>query len=193
MTSMSLSEGWPADGGPFTTADLDRMPDDGHRYELLDGMLLVSPAPSFGHQRVAFALGMTLEAACPEDLIVAAAEVRVEIGGGLRLQPDVVVVPVADVSDGPLTTAPLLVTEISSPSTVLNDLNMKKAAYERLGVRSYWVVQPEPQRPSLQAFELYEGAYRSVAHVTGSETFQATHPFAVEIIPDRLAARLPRG
>jgi hypothetical protein len=44
MAVMSIAEAWPAAGRPFTAADLDRMPVDGHRYELLDGALIVSPS-----------------------------------------------------------------------------------------------------------------------------------------------------
>src|SRR5215472_4946151 len=43
MSVVSIAEAWPAPGKPFTVAELDRMPDDGHRYELVDGALLVSP------------------------------------------------------------------------------------------------------------------------------------------------------
>ena len=49
----------------LTVADLDRMPDDGHRYELLDGVLVVSPRPTPAHQMVAFAMASTLDRACP--------------------------------------------------------------------------------------------------------------------------------
>src|SRR5262249_57410372 len=48
MSVVSIAEAWPAPGKPFTVAELDRMPDDGHRYELLDGVLVVSPGR---HQR----------------------------------------------------------------------------------------------------------------------------------------------
>ena len=40
---MTIAEAWPAAGRPFTVADLDRIPDDGRRYELLDGALIVTP------------------------------------------------------------------------------------------------------------------------------------------------------
>jgi hypothetical protein len=43
---MIIAVAWPAGGRPFTVADLDRMPDDGHRYELLDGALIGSPRPA---------------------------------------------------------------------------------------------------------------------------------------------------
>ena len=50
MSVVSIAEAWPAAGQPFTTDELDRMPDDGRRYELLDGVLVVSPRPGTIHQ-----------------------------------------------------------------------------------------------------------------------------------------------
>jgi hypothetical protein len=44
MVAMAYDTAWPEAGQPFTVADLDRLPDDGRRYELLDGVLIVSPA-----------------------------------------------------------------------------------------------------------------------------------------------------
>ena len=70
MSVVNIAEAWPEPGAPFTVEDLDRMPDDGHRYELIDGMLIVSPAPGLPHQRVALVLGTLLEQACPEHLVV---------------------------------------------------------------------------------------------------------------------------
>jgi hypothetical protein len=43
MSVVTIAEAWPAAGRPFTVADLDRIPDDGRRYELLDGALIASP------------------------------------------------------------------------------------------------------------------------------------------------------
>ena len=68
MAVMSIAEAWPAAGRPFTVADLDRMPDDGHRYELLDGALVVSPRPANPHQEVAMELAVRLRSAYPRDL-----------------------------------------------------------------------------------------------------------------------------
>lgn len=65
MSAVTIAGAWPKPGEPFTVDDLDRMPDDGHRYELIDGMLIVSPAPNLGHQRVAVVLSSLLEQACP--------------------------------------------------------------------------------------------------------------------------------
>jgi hypothetical protein len=55
---------------PRTAADLEAMPDDGHRYELLDGTLLVTPAPRFEHQLAAGRLHALLVVAAPADLVV---------------------------------------------------------------------------------------------------------------------------
>src|SRR5262249_36839991 len=69
----------------------------------------------------------------------------------------------------------LLAVEVLSPSTAINDLNNKKAAYERLGVPSYWVI--DPQQPTLIAFELDpDGHYRQVAEVKGEDAFEPVRP-----------------
>ena len=49
----------------FTRADLDAMPDDGHRYELIDGALVVTPSPTYQHQRVLRGLFVRLHERCP--------------------------------------------------------------------------------------------------------------------------------
>lgn len=73
---------------PLTRADLDAIPDDGHRYELLDGVLLVTPAPSLEHQRVARELFLLLHAACPEGLEVLFAPFDVVLADDTVLQPE---------------------------------------------------------------------------------------------------------
>ena len=127
MGVVTLTDAWPRPGEPFTISDLDRMPDDGHRYELLDGTLIVSPPPGPPHQRVAAVLVVLLELACPEELVVFP-NVGVRIGPRSALEPDVVVARAADVSGARLARPPLLVAEILSPDSALRDLNLKKAA-----------------------------------------------------------------
>ena len=67
MSVVTIAEAWPAAGQPFTVTELDRIPDDGRRYELLDGALVVSPRPTTIHQFVAMRLLRALADACPED------------------------------------------------------------------------------------------------------------------------------
>lgn len=96
MSAVSITEAWPGPGEPFTVEDLERMPDDGRRYELIDGMLIVSPAPAMPHQRVAFLLGILLEQACPDDLVVFGTPVNVRLSSRSALEPDVVVARLTD-------------------------------------------------------------------------------------------------
>lgn len=189
MGTVTIAEAWPEHGAGFTIDDLDRMPDDGHKYELLDGTLIVSPAPGLPHQRVAIVLAMLLELACPEDLVVFP-NVNVRLDKATALEPDVVVARPSDPGGPRLVGPPLLVAEILSPDSALRDLNLKLAAYERYGVPCYWVVDPDLDRPALRVFELSGGAYREVAHVVGDEAFHAKRPFAVQVVPSRLVAKL---
>jgi Uma2 family endonuclease len=186
---VTITDAWPQYGEPFTVSDLDRMPDDGHRYELLDGTLIVSPAPGLPHQRVAAVLVALLELACPENLVVFP-NVGVRIGTHSALEPDALVACASDVSGARLVDPPLLVAEILSPDSALWDLSLKNAAYERFGIPSYWIIDPDLERPSVQAFRLRDGEYREVAHVAGDRPFRAEEPFPVEIVPSRLVAKL---
>ena len=92
-------------GRPFTRADLDSMPDDGHRYELIDGCLIVSPAPSRRHQRVVVNLTVLLHPRCPEDLEVLVAPFDVALSDDSVVQPDLLVARRSDLTDRDLPTA----------------------------------------------------------------------------------------
>jgi Uma2 family endonuclease len=168
--------------------ELDRLPNDGRRYELLDGVLVVSPRPTTVHQFAAFQLGKILDNACPEDLCVMLEPAVQLTATTTEFAPDLVVVPVDEVGDAKFTRPPLLVVEIRSPSTAIIDLNRKKAAYERFGVPSYWIVDPNPARPELTIFELRDGHYAAVAVTTASLTVE--RPFPVTISPAQLMSRL---
>lgn len=84
---------------PLTAQDLKplREVEDGHRYELIDGSLIVTPAPSPVHPTVAFALARVLHDAIPAELKVFMAPVDVRIDDTTVLQPDILVVARPDV------------------------------------------------------------------------------------------------
>ncbi|MCX6400815.1 MAG: Uma2 family endonuclease [Propionibacteriales bacterium] len=171
---------------PLTVDDLDAMPDDGHRYELIDGTLIVSPAPLLRHQLVHSRLMRLLLNATPSHLEVLSAPTDIVLADDTVVQPDLLVVPLAQIVGRKLMAPPLLAVEILSPSSRLIDLNLKRARYERAGVPSYWVVDPDELR--LVAWRLSEGAYVDVADVAADETWRATDPFDVTITPRDLAA-----
>jgi Uma2 family endonuclease len=189
MGVMTIAEAWPDTGQLFTVDDLERMPDDGRRYELVDGVLMVSPAPTVPHQVVQLQLGIVLQASCPGHLGVVPGP-GVRMSDDTELIPDLVVVDRDQLRARRVTRTPLLAVEIQSPSTALFDLNTKKAVYERFSIGSYWIVVPDADQPELTAFELREGHYQQVAHVSGGQPFRALQPFPVEIVPARLVADL---
>jgi Uma2 family endonuclease len=189
MSAVTIDEAWPGFGGAFTVAELDRMPDDGHRYELLDGVLVVSPRPTTVHQLVAGRLGRMLDRDCPEDLCVVP-EPALQLDLRTEFDPDLVVVSLDEVGDAKFMTPPLLVVEVRSPSTALFDLNRKKAAYEKFGVPSYWIVNPDPAHPELTVFELQDGSY--VTEATSTQAVTVTRPFPVTITPADLTKGLLR-
>lgn len=166
---------------PLTADDLDALPDDGHRYEIVDGTLIVSPGPELRHQVVQARLLATLISSCPDDLIVFATPTDLLLADDTVVQPDVLVVRRADVRGRRLTATPALVVEILSPSTRLIDLNLKRARYERAGVPAYWAVDPDG--PRLTVWELRDRSYVEVAAVGPDEEWTAAAPYAVTLRP----------
>jgi Uma2 family endonuclease len=185
---MSVAEAWPGAGRPFTVEELDRMPDDGHRYELLDGSLVVSPRPGLLHQAVAGELFFVLRLACPPGLRVIP-EPAVQMSPDTEFVPDIAVVDEGQITGAKCLRPPLLVVEVRSPSTALIDLNRKKHAYERFGVPSYWIMVPDQAAPELIVFELRDGRYAQTADVTGDAVLRARRPFAVDITPRELLGK----
>jgi len=136
-------------------------------------------------------LAALLDSRCPDELHTLPAPFAVQPSKTTELQPDVLVARDEDLTDKLLPVAPLLAVEVLSPSTAINDLNNKKAAYERLGVPSYWVV--DPQQPSLTVFELDPaGRYQQVAEVKGEDVFETARPFPVRVVPVELLGTLAR-
>ena len=172
------------DGRVFTQADLDAMPDDGNRYELVDGLIVVTPSPSPAHQGISLELSIRLRQACPQALRVRTAPLDVVLGAHTVIQPDLLIADPATFTDRRVVGAPKLAVEILSPSTRLYDLNTKKSALERAGCPAYWVV--DPSGPSITAWELRDGRYIQTQHVTGDETFSAETPFQVSFRPAEL-------
>ncbi len=181
-------------GRPLTVDDLDGLPDDGHRYELVDGVLVVSPAPVWAHQAALFTLHRLLHDACPADMRVVGAPFDWRHGSFTSLEPDVLVTrydALRQVEGGKhLAEPPLLAVEVLSPSTRRFDRLTKLSVYQDARVASYWLVDPDPAAPVLTVLELDESGYVEVARVTGDSSWTATRPFAVTVRPSDLLADL---
>jgi Uma2 family endonuclease len=174
--------------GPFTRAELAGMPDDGRRYEIIDGVLIVSAAPGRMHQRAAGRLARLLVDACPAEFEVLIGPFAVGLADDTEIQPDIIVGRDDDFTEREIA-RPALAGEVLSPSTRLFDTHVKRARLERAGCPSYWVVDPvaRPEEAALVAWELdADGAYRQVAKVVGDEPFRASLPFPVTVVPAAL-------
>jgi Uma2 family endonuclease len=148
---------------------------DGKRYELLEGDLYVTPAPSPPHQRASKRLRRRLEDYfearglgevfnAPLDVILTPHEV---------VQPDLVVVAdPTQISGRGIEGPPLLVVEILSPSTGIRDRTVKARRYAALGIRHYWLVDPEAKR--LECYRAEAAAYVPV--VQGEADAPVAHP-----------------
>ena len=138
MRMPTLKRRWTAD-------DLADLPDDGQRYEVIDGELFVTPAPSLRHQRAIFELARILADYVQRegigDMIIAPADVR--FSDARNVQPDVFVMPLVDgrrprrfEDAGRL----LLAVEVLSPSTARADRVTKRILFRDEGVAEYWIV-----------------------------------------------------
>ncbi|MCA1721818.1 MAG: Uma2 family endonuclease [Actinobacteria bacterium] len=171
---------------PFTLADLEAMPDDGYRYELLDGMLLVSASPGHQHQIALGNLYLLLRAACPDDLQVLLGPFDNVLSSDTLFVPDMVVAPKEQFTDKNLPGGALLVVEIASPSTRRIDRLLKRDRYQEAGCRSYWLV--DPLAPSITVLELEDGTYVDRGTATGGESLQVLLPYPVTVVPADLLA-----
>ncbi|CAN5183411.1 Uma2 family endonuclease [soil metagenome] len=170
----------------LTRAALESTPDDGYRYELLDGELFVTPAPGYRHQRVSGRLHSLLDTQCPGGLVVLSAPFAVGLSEDTEVQPDLLVAPRDAFTNKDLPSAPLLAVEVLSNSTRRTDLQLKWERYQRAGVASYWIVDPGEPGPHLTVWDLVEGAYTKTAEIGPDDTWEATSPFAVVITPGKL-------
>ena len=133
----------------ITWRDVQQMPDDGNRYEAIEGDLYMTPAPTTRHQRVSkrlqYALDRILERPGLGEVFVAPYGVEFPATGE-GVQPDIVFVArerYEMITEAGIVGAPDLVVEILSPSTAGRDRTIKLRLYERHGVREYWIVDPD--------------------------------------------------
>ncbi len=167
----------------WTAADLETLPDDGLRYEIIDGTLVVSPAPAKRHQRVAARLHGILSGSCLAELDVYFAPLDWKVDEHTVVEPDLLVVPARDI-DEPVQT-PLLVVEILSPSSRTLDRVTKFHVYAEAGVPQYWIVDPgsDTSEPSVEVYDLADGEYRLQAKAQGAQHISVTGPVTVTVIP----------
>lgn len=164
--------------GTWTYEDLVALPDDGKRYEIIDGELYEMPAPTWAHQIILAALHLLFAPEArrvgarlgfaPLDVILTADHRR-------TVQPDLyLVMPerLGIIKPHGIQGAPDLVLEILSPSNSAHDLVVKRRLYALSGVREYWIVDPASR--IIEVLALVGEGYRSVVSASGDQPVSST-------------------
>jgi Uma2 family endonuclease len=185
---------YAARAGGYTAFDLAAAPDDSRRYEVLDGVLVVSPCPLLPHQRAVVRLSAILLMAEVGTATTLVAPYDVKVSVKKNFQPDLLVLPDRE------STLPVLVVEVLSKYGRRYDRQTKRAAYQAAGIASYWIV--DPGEPSVTVLELDDDnsdgdkggddgdrdGYREVGVIRGDDLVELTRPYPVRFRPSDLLA-----
>jgi Uma2 family endonuclease len=169
----------------LTYEDFCRIPDDGMRHEIIDGVHYVTPSPVLRHQdllgRLYLAIGMFLEIhpavgrvfLSPLDTVFSKWDV---------VEPDLLFVAADQLeilTEANVQGAPALVIEILSPSTRKRDLGIKRQLFDRGGVREYWIVDPRARDITIHR-RAEDGTFPKVAQVSAEDDSMLTTPLLPE-------------
>ena len=175
---------FPLGNAPYTVDDLLKFPDDGNRYELFNGSLLVSPAPTIHHQVAITNAMRILLGAVPDDMMILT-YVNFRVSDKDYYIPDFVVVPRSAAVRGGLMFSPrdmLLAGEVVSPSTRKQDKGLKPLAYAEAGVPVYWRLELD-EGPTLYVYELNGDSYDPPTACKAGTVAELTKPFPVSFDP----------
>lgn len=175
-----IRQTWPPIQSQWTYEDWLHLPDDGFRYEVLNGELHMTPPPTIAHQNATTKLARRIGSFAERSGagIVLASPVGVRLPGHpVPVQPDVIFIRAdrrdilgKDYVEG----APDLVVEVLSPSNWLYDRREKLLAYQQAGVPEYWIVDTRARTVEVRTLE--EGRYTLVAEFGSGE---AAHSQAI--------------
>ena len=159
--------------GRWTYRDYAALPDDGHRYEIVNGVLYMAPAPSWSHQEIVGAFYRYLYTYVTSSDLggVFIAPIDVELAPNVVFQPDVVVLLKESrdkLKERHIVGAPDLVVEVVSPGSATHDRYKKLEAYARAGVPEYWIADPDAQTVEVLTFGI--GDYHSQGVFQGKAT-----------------------
>jgi Uma2 family endonuclease len=125
--------------------EFERLEDDGFRYELIDGVVVMSPTPNFGHQKVQCEVLRQIANYLIENPVGEVVGESSVFFDAIRVyEPDLVFVrnEAAPPLTGHIRAIPGMILEVLSPGTAARDLKTKRADYERFGVLEYWLFDP---------------------------------------------------
>ena len=160
----------------LTYGDLSKIPPDRNRYELIEGELLVAPAPNTEHERKTFRLARRLADHVEQHDLgeVFIAPYDVVLDPSTVLEPDILFVSKARrsiIKEGCIEGAPDLVVEVVSPSSRMIDGFVKRDRYAEFGVPEYWLL--DPFEPRIEVLRLEAGKYRLFASFGPNDTLDS--------------------
>jgi Uma2 family endonuclease len=185
MTTLAIPTHAPAVTGPpqgyWTIADWEKLPDDGNRYEIINGVLYMTTAPSFFHQWIVRRLdrfvgvpaetqGLAYAAVAPVGLIMPGCD---------PVQPDFVIVlkhHAEIIRERRIMGVPNLIVEVMSPGSIAYDLGLKLETYAQAAVPEYAVVNPAEQTLSLYQLDQPE-------QYAAPQVFRESDPVAFSCLP----------
>lgn len=146
---------------PITYETYAALPDDGNRYELVDGVLeLMSPSATSQHQIASFEIQRKLADSCEADYMILSAPLDVILSPTEVRQPDLIMLHRSRLNlltKRGVEGAPDLVVEILSPCSLRRDKISKMTSYARYGIPEYWIV--DPQNGALEQYLLNGQSY----------------------------------
>lgn len=181
MIGFPAAARWVAPEGAWTEPDLHYFPQDGHRYEIVDGGLHVAPPQGAAHDALVAALVELLRAAAPEGWWVCD-RTGVAIGAS-NLVPDVTVLRPR--SSGATWADPAdvaLVAEVEGPASRHYDRLLKPAVYAEGGIAAFWRLESGAE-PLLRTFALQNAGYEPVETIQGADPVRIDAPFPLRVAP----------
>ena len=175
----------------MTAEEFFSVPDDGRNYELIDGVVVMSPSPTPKHQRIMMEIAGQLFVFLRNHAVgEALPEIDVHLGqgpggGDLVYKPEVIFVR-AERMEGmeeKITGAPDLVVEVVSQGSRRMDTETKKTDYERFGVGEYWLIDPE--RKTMTFWRLTGGKFAEVNPKGDQFKSEAVPGFNLDLTPIR--------
>ena len=170
----------------WTYEDYLALPDDGNRYEIVEGELLVTPPPTTGHQSISSRLFLAMGVFIAHQKLgmLYHPPFEIHLSDQTRpVQPDLIFIRA---ENDPLPTTvyfrgiPDLVVEILSPGSHRNDMTVKYAAYEKAGIPEYWIVDPKSE--SVWVYALSDGKNDLHGQFVGEEMITSKVLAGLEIV-----------
>ncbi len=172
--------------GEWTYKHYAALPNDGKRYEIVNGVLYMTPSPTGAHQDAAFEIASFLRTHIKLTGLglVRMAPFDVELAPNTVVQPDVLVVLNANrdkIKENRIIGAPDLVVEVVSPGSAIYDRHEKYNAYSHAGVPEYWIADPGTH--TVEVLVLKSGKYHSLGVFRGQALLpsQALPEFAARV------------